>query len=167
MALKTKTTIDSLDEMCAKILADEYRRTLAYLGEKYVRRIKDRPSSESWNDITTNLRSSIGYMLVEEGRKIMQSTFRASQAKGSSLGGNSDGASGVSAGQRYIDELADKYADTFVLVVVAGMNYADYVESHKNKDVLASTELLARKEIGSYLEKANQKVARRINRLSL
>ena len=35
-----------------------------------------------------------------------------------------------------LQELASKYASTYALVVVAAMNYAEFVEACKNKDVL-------------------------------
>ena len=50
--------------------------------------------------------------------------------------------------------LATKSAETYALVVVAGMDYAEAVEARDNKDVLASTELWAKQEIQKYLNKA-------------
>lgn len=110
-----------------RIIEEEIRRSLAYLGEESVKKARDRSSEESWKDQTGNLRSSVGYAIYEYGKKTIESAFR--QVK--------DGAEGVSEGRKMVEELAKQYSDTYALVVVAAMNYADYVEALENKDVLA------------------------------
>lgn len=138
-----------------KILHEEILRALTYLGEQCVRRIRDRGPEESWFDQTGNLRSSIGYVVYGEGRKIMESAFEVVK----------DGNEGPSEGKRMIDELASKYAETFALVVVAGMEYADAVEARDNKDVLASTELWARAKVQEYIDRAKTRAVNRIVKL--
>lgn len=64
-----------------------------------------------------------------------------------------------------IEELASKYAETYALVVVAAMEYADFVEAMKNKDVLASTELWAKREINQYLDKSLERAYGKILKL--
>jgi hypothetical protein len=64
-----------------------------------------------------------------------------------------------------IDELAKRYADTYSLVVVAGMSYAEYVEARDSKDVLASTELWARQEINGVMQKTKERIESRIKKL--
>ncbi len=66
-----------------------------------------------------------------------------------------------------VEELAKQYSDTYALVVVAAMNYADYVEALENKDVLASTELWARGVVDSYIVEAKERAIKRINALTL
>lgn len=46
-----------------------------------------------------------------------------------------------------------KFANGYALVVVAGMNYAEFVEAMENKNVLASAELFARKELPGMMSK--------------
>lgn len=137
------------------ILKEEIFRALSYLGEKCIIRIRDRTGEESWFDQTGNLRSSIGYAIYGEGRKIIESTFAVVK----------NGSKGASEGKRMIDELASKYAETFALVVVAGMEYADFVEAMENKDVLATTELWAKAEVQKYLDNAKARAERRILKL--
>ena len=60
----------------------------------------------------------------------------------------------------HIDELAKLYSQTYALVVVAGMNYADKVEAMDNKDVLASTELWAKGEVQRHLNIAKEKAGK-------
>ena len=112
----------------------ELKRTFARLGEECIIKVRDREPWESWIDRTGNLRSSIGYGVYDHGRKEIESTFKIVL----------QGTSGPQAGKQLLESLSKQYADTYALVVVAGMNYADEVEALENKDVLASAELYAR-----------------------
>ncbi len=66
-----------------------------------------------------------------------------------------------------IADLAKEYSQVYALVVVAAMNYADFVEAKENKDVLASTELWARSVIDGKLKLAVDKAVSRINQIKL
>lgn len=66
-----------------------------------------------------------------------------------------------------IADLAEKYSQVYALVVVAAMNYADFVEAKENKDVLASTELWARSVVDGKLKLAVDKAVSRINQIKL
>ena len=137
----------------AKIVSEEYLRALAYLGEQSIVRIRDREAEDSWIDHTGNLRSSIGYAVYERGKKVIESTFQTVL----------NGADGAKEGQKYVDRLASQYAQTYALVVVAGMNYAEYVEAIEGQDVLASTELWAKAKVSEYMSKAKERAEKRIN----
>lgn len=117
---------------------------LQYLGQECVSRIRGRGKSESWIDHTGNLRSSVGSAVYEDGKKKLATTFE------SVLGGQE----GSVAGKRMIDALAKEYSQTYAMVVVAGMDYASYVENMNSKDVLASTRLWAESVIGGRIEDA-------------
>ena len=138
------------------IISEEIIRALSYLGESCVRAIRDRSADDSWYDRTGNLRSSIGYAVIEDGRKIIESAFPEVKATAKE---------GAAAGKKMIDELAKEYARTYALVVVAGMEYAEYVEAMKNKDVLASTEVWAKSKIKDYLIKARERAYGKILKL--
>lgn len=118
-------------------------RNLSVVGEKCVVAVKDRKQEESWFDQTGNLRSSIGYIIVVNGEVVSEGGFN--QVKG--------GAEGVSEGKRFAKNIAKKFARGFALIVVAGMKYAACVEAMENKDVLASSELLAKKLVPEMLKK--------------
>lgn len=137
------------------IMRDEIMRALSFLGEQCVIKVRDRSAMESWIDQTGNLRSSVGYAIYERGRKEIESAFNMVK----------NGREGSEEGKRMIDELAGVYSNTYALVVVAAMSYAEYVEAKDNKDVLASTELFARKEVGKYLNNAIKRAEAKINRL--
>lgn len=160
MGVKANYTTASLDNYFRKvmdIIKEETIRTLSYLGEQATARIRNRTAEESWIDHTGNLRSSIGYAVSDHGRKQIQSAFQQVL----------NGTEGATEGKRLLDELVSRYSSTYALIVVAGMSYADYVEALDNKDVLASTELWARSMIDGYLQKTQQRIAKRIENLSV
>lgn len=66
-----------------------------------------------------------------------------------------------------VANLAKEYSQVYALVVVAAMNYADFVEAKENKDVLASTELWARSVVDGKLKLAVDKAVSRINQIKL
>lgn len=142
---------------CVKVVHDEIFNVLCLLGEKCVLRIRDRSGSESWNDQTGNLRSSIQYAVYEDGKLKIQSHFQQIL----------NGSEGVTEARNMILDLARLYSSTYALVVVAGMNYADVVEAMENKDVLASTELWAKTEIDRHLAIAKENALRKIETIKL
>ena len=152
-----KSAVDKFFRQAMEIMHYELFQELAKLGEKCVIRAKDRPEQESWYDHSGNLRSSIGYAIYDYGKSVIESAFEP--IKG--------GTQGQTEGRRMVDELAGKYASTYALVVVAAMNYAEYVEACENKDVLASTEIWAKSEVDEYLKKAKERAIRRINALRI
>lgn len=138
------------------IIASEIVRALSYLGEECVIKIRDRSAEASWIDQTGNLRSSVGYAVYQNGNISVESSFN--QVK--------NGTVGVNEGKKTIIELATKYANNeFTLVILAGMEYAEYVEAMDNKDVLASTELWARGEVESRIQKALAKAENKVEKL--
>lgn len=153
----SQKAIDELFAKAAKIIFDRVQYHLNYLGLLCIKRIRDRSGDESWYDQTGNLRSSIGYAIYSYGRKQIESTF-------DSVLGSSEGSE---KGRKMVADLASKYADTYALVVVAAMEYADYVEAIDSKDVLASTEIYAKSEVNRYLEKAIKEAEKEIQRIEM
>lgn len=148
--------VNGLMNAIPQIIEEEIIRAFSYLGEQCVARIRDRSAKESWYDQTGNLRSSVGYAIYQNGDIAVESSFN--QVK--------DGAKGVSEGKKAIIEFATKYANNqFTLVILAGMEYAEYVEAMENKDVLASTELWATGEVDHYLQNALKRADARITKL--
>lgn len=81
----------------------------------------------TYKDQTHYLRSSIGFVLYNAGEKITESF--------GSTGGEA-GSAGVEAGRRIAEEAAKQYTNEIVAVIVAGADYALYVES-KGYDVIS------------------------------
>ena len=125
-------------------------RALSKLGEQCVTKIRDRAGDKRWYDQTGNLRSSVGYVIAHNKNIIQYSTFN--QVK--------QGSEGVKTGKDLAKELAKRYSNNYVLIVVAGMNYAEFVEAMDNKDVLASTKLWAREQVPLMLEKLKRQIAK-------
>lgn len=98
----------------------------------------------SYIDRTGNLRSSVGYIITYNGAIVTESSF----------GSKSDGAS---QGQQLAETLAMKTRNTgFCLVMVAGMNYALYVERN-GRDVLTGGSNKAEKAFKTLIDKTFKK----------
>ena len=150
------SAIDNYLRQATNILKTEITMALAKLGEECVAKARDRSAEESWIDQTGNLRSSIGYAVYDHAVKQVESAFNVVMK----------GKQGPSEGRKMIDEAARQYSDVFALVVVAGMNYAEWVEAKKNKDVLESTRIWAEKVCIERLNKAKEVAIRKINQLT-
>lgn len=151
MGIKMATPMSKIN---AAIIAEAKRvntltiRALSYLGELCVIEAKDRPQESSWFDQSGNLRSSIGYVIVHNGKIIKYSEFN--QVK--------QGTDGIKEGKELAKELAKQYTSGYALVVVAGMNYAELVEAMDSKNVLASAELFARGELSKMMVKLKTQI---------
>lgn len=107
-------------------------RNLEYVGERC---IVEARSNGAYMDQTGNLRSSIGYVIVNNGKIVSISSFEKAN-------GGSSGAVGQKDGEAYAKTIAKEFRRGIVLIVVAGMNYASAV-SARGKNVIDSAELLA------------------------
>ena len=153
MGIRMTTKLDEIHKVLMKEANRVERltiRALSYLGEQCVSRVRDREGNKSWYDQSGNLRSSVGYVIAYNGNIIQYSDFN--QIK--------QGSEGVSVGKNLAKELVKRYPNDYVLVIVAGMNYAEYVERKDNKDVLASTELWAMDQVPKVLEKLKRQIAK-------
>lgn len=106
-------------------------KLLQRAGEEFVKIARN---SGKYDDDTGNLRSSIGYVIVIDG-KIVTENFELSKKKGT------DKSTGVNQASRLAQDIAKIYNKGFVLIGVAGMKYAVYVEAMENKDVISSASI--------------------------
>ncbi len=109
-------------------------KQFSYIGEQCVKIAREQGS---YNDITGNLRSSIGYVVLNNGKPVKYGEPKQYNGK---LG---NGAEGAKAAEALLTKLQAKFPWGIVLIVCAGMNYAAYVENIHHKDVLSSAELKA------------------------
>lgn len=86
---------------------------------------------KDYTDRTGNLRSSVGYAILDNGELVQEPTV-VSVVK--------DGKDGEARAKEYIKKLQSEYNDGLVLIVVAGMDYATYVQA-KGYDVLVSADM--------------------------
>ena len=133
---------------------------LQYVGETVVNDIRTSHIS-NWIDRTGNLRSSIGYIIAIDGKPIKLSSFERvfGPEEPRQLGkkNESDGSDGTTQGKAYARELASLYPNGIALIVVAGMEYASYVEKRDNKTVLAQGEIEARRLVDQMIRELNSK----------
>ena len=113
---------------------------LNYVGLEFVRNAR---TKADFTDRTGNLRSSIGYIILKNG-KIVSENFEDSDQ-------GTDKATGKTKGFEFA--VSQSKSDLgFVLLVVAGMEYAVLVES-KGYDVITGSSLLAEKELKEAFER--------------
>lgn len=145
-----KQAIDrKVEELAARQRAAIVERLKA-IGEQCVNEARNLPSLSRDNpaalkphqpnyiDDTGNLRSSIGYLLLADGR-----------AEKEYFPGRGEGAD---RGKELAAKVAAAHPSGFVLVVVAGMEYAKYV-SDKGYDVLDTARLTAERLLRNLMAK--------------
>lgn len=119
--------------------------TFCYVGEQCIVEARD---NGDYTDQTGNLRSSIGYAVLWNGKIIQKEC--ADKVK--------NGDEGTSKGEKFLsDRIKKAQKKGVVLIVTAGMNYAEYVEA-KGYNVLSSAELKAGPLIKSILTQIGFKV---------
>jgi hypothetical protein len=89
-------------------------------------------STNTYKDQTNNLRSSIGYIVYDKGELVNEMFTKAG------TGAEGDGSKGINQGKQIAEQAVKKYPDALVGVIVAGMEYALYVEA-KGYDVLTGS----------------------------
>ena len=134
MAVKMITPQKKIEKM---ILSDAKRKEMVilnvyrYLGELCITEARN---GGTYKDQTGNLRSSIGYVILNNGKVVTQVCYESSKG--------ADKKSGTKQGSTFLKKLAKENTKGIVFIMVAGMNYAVMVEA-KGFNVLTSAELLA------------------------
>lgn len=149
---------DAVGREIEKAMEREYRaliKRLEYVGLSAVAHARSLPSPNkkdfpngitphqpNYIDWNANLRSSIGYVIIDNGHVLNSGGFE--------VVGN--GTAGAAEGEAYAESLVSKFSSGIALVVVAGMSYASYV-ADKGYDVLDSAELVAEDIVKQLMEK--------------
>lgn len=145
MAVRLKPRFDkaaihrALQERAARIEKAILSR-LQRVGEQFV---ADARNNGDYKDQTGNLRSSVGYIVLQNGKTVNEN-----------LQGKSEG---ISKAREVLVDISTKYPRGLVLIVVAGMDYAAYVEA-KGKDVLTGSSKIAVNRLTTALEAIQKKV---------
>lgn len=113
---------------------------LQRIGEEFVTNARD---NANFKDQTGNLRSSIGYVILKDGKQISANFQRFPKANGVK---KTAGKSGVQAAKDIINEAKANFSTGLVLIGVAGMEYAAAVES-KGFDVITASSTLAEESL--------------------
>ena len=101
---------------------EKTHQTLLYMGEQFINKAR---VNGNYTDRTGNLRASIGYIILNDGR-ILNEVFEGDKQEGATQG------------QKIANEIAQQYTRGFILIGVAGMNYAASVEV-KGYDVISGS----------------------------
>lgn len=123
--------------------------TLRYAGEHFVKFARE---SGKYIDHTGNLRSSIGYVIVMNG-EIIDSDFQVSGK------GGTDKHTGKEKGEKLARVIAMIHNEGMVLIGVAGMEYAVYVEAMESKDVISGASERTEEILRSSLARAFKDIA--------
>lgn len=115
-------------------------------GEEFIR---DARENGSYRDQTGNLRSSVGYLILEDGQVLFSDFSSAFKGK--------RGSDGPAQAKKVAEEVAGKFKSGFVLIGVAGMNYAAAVES-KGYDVITSSAITAEKSLERAIKRIQSKI---------
>lgn len=129
------TSTDEIAKFLRRAMAERRKalvNALRYLGELCINEARD---SGTYTDRTGNLRASLGYVVLKDGKTLGSPKLIR--------GGTQDGkARGEETIRQAISETND---EGYVLIVVAGMHYAKYVEA-MGYNVLTSAQLLAERQ---------------------
>lgn len=130
----TKADVSRAIEQRKAVFRQAVLNRLELIGFEFVKMAREKTASEGgFNDVTGNLRSSIGFAVVDHGN-IHKENYEASR------GGQRQSA-GINEAKNYIRTLKDDFDQGYALVVVAGMGYAAAVES-RGKDVITGSSLI-------------------------
>lgn len=114
-------------------------RRLQYIGEEAVNTAR---TSRRYLDQTGNLTSSIGYVIVRNGSVTKKAGFDKVK----------DGDEGAQQGESLALSLASDFQHDYTLIVVAGMDYAAYIEA-KGLGGMTAAEMQAVAEIEKFVNK--------------
>lgn len=134
-------------DMKMKEIADRLIFRLSAIGEECIKIARE---SGSYQDQTGNLRSSIGYVILYDGKPVQ---YGASKQYSGTKG---NGEAGPPAAEELLNSLQAKFPWGIVLIVCAGMKYAAFVEGVHHKDVLTSAEhvmeALSKERLSEFIE---------------
>ena len=112
-----KAYLDELDRMALKVVSAIRKSEVSF-----------------WNDDTGNLRSSVGYLLMNDGKEVRRNFELV----------NGRGKEGMEKGISFAESLSRQFHKGVALIFVAGMEYAEYVENVESRVVLEGGKLLAK-----------------------
>jgi hypothetical protein len=139
--LKSKTAIKKYIAEYEKRMKQVVLNRLILIGEQFVKHSRE---LTTYDDQSGNLRSSIGYVVLDYGKTIKQN-FETS-------GKGTDQDTGKNEGINFINSLKNDFLVGYALICVAGMEYAAAVES-RGRDVITGSSQLAIKQLESFKNK--------------
>lgn len=137
---------------------------MQYIGESFVKNAREKAE---FTDRTGNLRNSIGYIILKNGTQMYENFRRTANVQVEIKSGRNRGQKrntrggkrGVEAAKDVATAAAAKFQNGYVLIVVAGMEYAAYVEA-KGYDVLTASSEIAKRDLNNAIASIKQKITR-------
>lgn len=134
---------------------------LQKIGEEFVRNAR---LNGDYKDRTGNLRNSIGYVILKNGEQLHENFTLAARVSAEGSGKSKTkftkgSAEGKAIAMEFIKDLLPQFPTGYVLIVVAGMNYAAAVES-KGRDVLTGSSKIATRNLKKAMETIQGKLDR-------
>ncbi len=143
MKVTVNTPKGSFKDFAAGAVADAAGKVIDFLADTGERAVEDMRLKGSYTDRSGNLRSSVGYVVAVNGETVRSGGFTPVSA---------GGMPGAAKGKSYAESLVSRRPDKTVLVLVAGMAYAEYVQD-KGFNVTMSGEILAERLLSSLADK--------------
>ncbi len=119
---------------------------LQNLGEELAKYAKER---HNYQDQTGNLTNSIGYAVVRQGKIL-------------TYGGENQPGEGAAEGLKVARQMAATLPNSFSLIIVAGMNYAAYVEA-KGYNVILPAQLKAMNDFPATVQRLKALATKKAN----
>lgn len=142
-----QSEIDAYFDVAIEDAVNALIDTLCWVGNECITEARD---NGSYMDQTKNLRSSIGYEVLVDGQILGRKVVDLVK----------NGTEGTKEAEAFLERLASEHSSGICLIVVAGMNYASYVEG-RGYNVLTSAELLAERLVPQLLEQIGFKVSKK------
>jgi len=146
----TEKVIKKIEKMAVKMDIDIIK-VFFYVGEKMTEIARSLPAGQSYEDQTSNLRSSIGYIVTRNSEIVQASSFQAIASSTT----QEVGAEGAQIGKEYIESLIGK--NDYELIQAAGMEYAKFVQAMPGRDVIMGVELQGEAQLKKLLGRLNKK----------
>lgn len=143
MGLKANFSVNSIRARFEKLsqkIDHEYLEALQVVGIQAVNYARNSSgfTYREYQDQSGNLRSSVGFIILKDG-KVIDENFESAPH------GDENG-TGVATGKSHAQTVGANYPNGYVLIIVAGMDYAAAVES-KGYDVITGASLFAEEEL--------------------
>ena len=157
MPIKLKFDMSSFRVKMEKMTEAAENAIISRLTEVGLECISEARNNPGYTDQSGNLRSSIGFCIVKDGQIVEQQIVPMVKK----------GVDGKKAAEDTLARLASSQTSGICLIVVAGMNYAVYVEfgtkrnNYTPRNVLTSAKLLADRLVPQKLEELGLKVSKK------
>lgn len=167
MKLVPKFTQDQLRQAVLskmEVIENAVVSRLQFVGEEFVRMAR---LTNTYKDQTGNLRNSIGYIILKNGEQIFENFTQSAHVELIATAGDHKGqkvtttgsVDGTEKGKQFAELAKVKFPKGYVLIVVAGMEYAAAVEA-KGYDVLTGSSQTAEKLLKDGFQELQNKLAK-------